>query len=217
MITKDSSEQWCRIFRRISPDVRFFDGLWQNWVENRIKSKDGIEKDRTGIFAECAKRVLTGPDGLHGQHGQTYFFESILSTLSTWSTKCRFAPKIRGNIKSRWNTPCSFKNREYFNLKICQAAGIFKIKEDKSFCHKPSKRQFFWNPCPLSSVSVRHCPFCEINCGICFANVTSKNLYSCRKFQAQKRYEFLLAQKREEKTCVFLCGMAPIISPVRLR
>ena len=36
--------------------------------------------------------------------------------------------------------PCSFKNREYFNLKICQAAGIFKIKEDKSFCHKPSKR-----------------------------------------------------------------------------
>ena len=59
--------------------------------------------------------------------------------------------------------------------------------------------QFFWNPCPLSSVSVRHCPFFEINCGICFANVTSKNLYSCRKFQAQKRYEFLSQTVEEAK------------------
>ena len=43
--------------------------------------------------------------------------------------------------KEQMKYPQQFQNREYFNLKICQAAGIFKIKEDKSFCHKPSKRR----------------------------------------------------------------------------
>ena len=73
--------------------------------------------------------------------------------------------------------------------------------------------QFFWNPYPLSSVSVRLCPFCEINCGICFANVTSKNRYSCRKFQAQKRYEFLSQTVEEAK---YRCKTLSVASVERL-
>ena len=42
--------------------------------------------------------------------------------------------------KEQMKHPQQFQNRAYFNLKICQAAGIFKIKKDKSFCHKPSIR-----------------------------------------------------------------------------
>ena len=49
--------------------------------------------------------------------------------------------KYAVKYKEQMKHPQQFQNREYFNLKICQAAGIFKIKEDKSFCHKPSKRR----------------------------------------------------------------------------
>ena len=49
--------------------------------------------------------------------------------------------KYAVKYKEQMKHPQQFQNREYFNLKNCQAAGIFKIKEDKSFCHKPSKRR----------------------------------------------------------------------------
>ena len=71
-----------------------------------------------------------------------------LAFLSPFCLLCPLGPQNAGlrqkyavKYKEQMKHSRQFQNREYFNLKICQAAGIFKIKEDKSFCHKPSKRQ----------------------------------------------------------------------------
>ena len=50
--------------------------------------------------------------------------------------------KYAVKYKEQLPPPSSFQNREYFNLKICQAAGNFKREINMSFCYKPTMRHF---------------------------------------------------------------------------